>query len=284
MKILCKKCGWGVEFPDSEIRLLPVEKGDEQLFQIRDLKSGNVSELIFKCEKCKGIRGAIEGVIESKWSKETFVSQRVFHDPTPNGQINMRVVLAPVNLLCHTDMDEKEQEHFINILILCGKKLAAVWKHMRDYGLIEDKLIKAVEQGPPLGGGEHVHFEENEDLFMEVDEFLVQLKSSLDYLVKTPIPILGFKHWNLRTFGDKGQDVIGALRNNIPKDKKKQAEFIVKMIIETHQPWLTDVIDARDRMNHMIGEPIRSGEFMVFKFIKDGVEGRFQVPSARGTL
>ena len=31
----------------------------------------------------------------------------------------------------------------------------------------------------------------SEDLFMEFDGFLVQVKSTLDYLVKIPIPIFG---------------------------------------------------------------------------------------------
>lgn len=269
MKLVCKKCGNQTDFQNREIRLVAVEQGDEQLFQIRDPQGGQAQNHIFRCENCGGVRATILGETTSDWAKEGFVSVKIFTDPTPGGQINRKVMNIMTNLLGATDLDEQKKEKLLNIVVLCAKKLVAVWKHMQAYGDIEDRLIEAAEKTPAQAEPGVVRLEIAQDLLIELDEFLVQLKSSLDYLVKVTGPILV---WSLSTFGDKGERIIQALRNNVPDDKKKGAEAIIQLIIKQHQPWLTNVIDARDKLNHMIGEPVEQEEFMVFKMIKDGAE------------
>jgi len=269
MKLACKNCGNQTDFQDREIRLVAVEQGDEQLFQIRAQQGGEVQNHIFRCEKCGSVRATILGEATSDWAKEGFVSVKIFTDPTPNGQINSRVMNIVTNLLEATDLDEQKKENLLKIVVLCAKKLVAVWKHMQAYGEIEDSLIEAAERTPSQAEPAIVRLEVAQDLLIELDEFLVQLKSSLDYLVKVTGPILGL---SVQTFGDKGDRIIQALRNNVPDDKKKGSEAIIHLIIKQHQPWLTDVINARDKLNHLIGEPIEQEEFMVFKRIKDGAE------------
>src|SRR5439155_6127913 len=109
-----------------------------------------------------------------------------------------------------------------------------------------------------------VYLAHAQDLMIEFDEFLVQLKSSLDYLVKIPLPILGSKVWSLQTFGDKGEKVAKALRENLSGAERPHAKMLVDHVIGKSQPWLTDVIQARDRFNHLIGGPVVPEQFMVY--------------------
>jgi hypothetical protein len=95
------------------------------------------------------------------------------------------------------------------------------------------------------------------------------LKSSLDYLMKVPVPLLGANRWTLRTFGEKGEKVIAVLKN-LPAGKRHVGRSIAKFIVRNHQPWLAGVIDARDRLNHMIGQPLALEEFMICPVVSDG--------------
>ncbi len=45
---------------------------------------------------------------------------------------------------------------------------------------------------------------------------------------------------------------------------------IAKFVVKHHQPWLTGVIDARNRLNHMIGEPVSLDEFLVYPGVAAG--------------
>ncbi len=189
--------------------------------------------------------------------------------PTPNGQINMRVLRTSVMSLEHTDLSDDEKQVILNTLVLSAKKLAAVWQHKARYAAMEDQLVaKALKEAAV--GDKNLYREHAQDLFIEFDEFLVQLKSSLDYLVKVPVPLLGPNRWTLRTFGEKGEKVIAALKQNLPAGKRHIGRGIAKFVVKHHQPWLTGVIDARDRLNHMIGEPVSLDEFMVYPGVAAG--------------
>ena len=99
---------------------------------------------------------------------------------------------------------------------------------------------------------------------IEFDEFLVQLKSSLDYLVKIPVPIFGPRVWSLQTFGEKGEKVVKALKQNLPGADRSRAKFLADYVIQKSKPWLTAVIEARDRFNHLIGGTVVPEQFMVY--------------------
>jgi hypothetical protein len=197
-----------------------VAPGDAQLFQIRDVGTGVVQNFIFQCSRCGGISASVVGESGSAWSRETLTSVKVFDDPHPNGQINMRIMQAPVEMLAYTTLDDGAKEELWSLLLLCGKKLAAIFQHLRRYGEIEDKLIEEAQRRAATQE-RHIYLEQAQDLLIEFDEFLVQVKSSLDYLVKIPSTLLGRKVWALQTFGDKGEKVIQALENNVPKDKRR---------------------------------------------------------------
>lgn len=273
MKLACQRCAAEVDFPSCEIRAVPVERGDAQAYQIRDQRTGEIRNLIFQCNRCGAIRATIIGVGISQWANQRLTSIKVFDDPTPNGQINMRIMLAPVNILEASDLDEDAKLAFFRLLLLCGKKVAAVYKHLKAYAEIEDHLLAEVQRtaGQQAHHGDpHSYLEHAQDLLVEFDEFLVQLKSALDYMVKIPRIILGKDRWTVQTFGERGEKVIRALENNVPTEKKRIGRGIARLIIEKHRPWLNAVIDARDRLNHMIGEPVAPEAFMIYAAQREG--------------
>lgn len=261
-----------IDFQNNEIKPVTFENLGESIFFIYDPKKNLQRPYRFKCESCNGDKATPEGESKSEWSKGHSVEKKLFDDPTPNGQINQRIVTTPSLYTNLTDLQANEKDKLISILLLIGRKLVAVWRHKQKYCEIEDELIdKARSMSLPTSGGV-MQLEIAEDLFIEWDEFLVQLKSSLDYLVKVPIPILGERGWNLRTFGKKGEEVVRTLRQNTPKHIRPMAKAISEMIIKNHQPWLEDVIEQRDRVNHLIGAPLDMDQFMVLKMLKDGEE------------
>ena len=68
-----------------------------------------------------------------------------------------------------------------------------------------------------------------------LEEFLVQVKSALDHLVKVPAVFLGPKIWSLTTWGDKGRRVEKAVANNLPKQYKQHAAGIRDLVLKPHR-------------------------------------------------
>jgi hypothetical protein len=101
-----------------------------------------------------------------------------------------------------TDMTTEEGQRFMDILLLVSKKLVATWRHYDAYVTLEDQLIKEAEAGPAIETQSVQRVSYSQDLFLEMDEFLYQVKSTLDYMVKLPVPLVG-RGWNISTFGEK---------------------------------------------------------------------------------
>jgi len=200
-----------------------------------------------------------------------FQNIKLFDDPT-NGLINLRFIRDLMALVEYSDLTDNEKEQFFNLLILTGKKLAMVWGHLNSYKRYEEQLINNAQQTVIKKQDHIISFEPSQELFFEFDEFLIQVKSCLDYLVKFPAITLGTQRWTLRTFGDKGNDVIKALENNLPKDKEKIALGIIHFL-KKHQPWLDGTITARDKINHFIDGGVDFKNFIVINF-----EGTIKTP------
>ncbi len=195
-----------------------------------------------------------------------FVLQRLFTDPTPGGRINQRIGQRFFFLTRElTDLSEPEVEQFFGIVMYLCRKLASVWVHLDRYRKVEKDLLDKVSRGTPTTSPQVLELEHSQELFQEFDEFLVQLKSALDHLVKTGIPIFGPKVWTLRTFGDKGRDVVKALEKNVPRKYKDLAAGVKKMLFDQHSAWLDDVIRARDKVNHFIEGGLKFEQFGVHK-------------------
>lgn len=198
----------------------------------------------------------------------------LFNDPTPDGFISTRYVNHMLRTAQeHTDFSGPELDEFVRYIVLVAKKMAATWQHLEKYRQVEIALIEAEENSPPLEKLDIQHIIFSQDLFLEVDEFLVQIKSTLDYLAKLPLAIIGKNNWPyLRTFGDKGQAVVKALKNNIPNKWSNQATLIEQMVLKEHRPWLEMAIASRDKTNHFKDGGVDTEVFLVAKMTIEGEE------------
>jgi len=209
--------------------------------------------------------------------KSQLVMKKIFDDPTPNGIINQRLIHHLITVLKdYADIKDDDGRKFFEMLILIGKKLAAVWSHYHDYLSIEDRLIEAARKNPITQEKKIVQIDYSQELFFHFDEFLVQVKSCLDYLVKVPTVILGHSKWNLRTFGAKGNDVIKAIKNNVRGDYANMGKAVI-YIIRQNQPWLEMTIEARDKINHFLNGGINF-EFFTVQLIKNSEREQLRVP------
>lgn len=201
----------------------------------------------------------------------------LFNDPTPSGIINQRLVVHALNVLEYTDLNEAEKIDIRDLVLYIGIKLVAVWRHLENYKAIEDILIKDAKNSTSIEKQaiKHVRYEQN--LFLELDEFLVQLKSALDYLVKIPRAVVGRNVWSLTTFGKKGDTVIKALKGSLPEKYADKAKLIEEKVVQKHLDWLADTINARDMINHYLHGGLDIKGFMVMKIIENGNE-KIHVP------
>src|SRR5574341_2232728 len=195
----------------------------------------------------------------------------LFKDPTPTGLINQRYLMTMMQLAELTNLTPDEKQRFMNVLLLVGKKLVATWKHYYAYTTLEDNLIKQAEAGPAIEKQTFQRISYSQDLFLEMDEFLYQVKSTLDYMVKLPVPLVG-KGWNVSTFGDKGGTVRKALRRNLPKKFETSARMIEEQALDSHKGWLEMIIEARDRLAHFLEGGASFEAMLVIKMMKDGKE------------
>lgn len=197
-----------------------------------------------------------------------FRFQKVFSDPTPNGLINNRILRHGLELAKKlTDLSEDEFGEFVTILMSVGRKLAFTWIHKERYLSVQERLRDGLIKESKSNDG--VHLEVSEELFQEFDEFMVQLKSTLDHVVKIGRPILGANRWTIGTFGDKGRDVIKALERNGGKRIAPQVAGMRTLLFDEHAPWLETFIGLRDRLNHAIGAPVPIESFGVNR-VSDG--------------
>jgi hypothetical protein len=196
---------------------------------------------------------------------------KLFEDPTPSAIINLRYVTKFVGVAdTFTDIGGDEFTPYLRSLLFVGKKLVAVWSHLDRYTRLEDALIAKAQEESPLKANDIQHIVYAQDLFIELDEFLVQIKSTLDYLAKLPRTIVGKKNWpDLRTFGDKGSAVEKAVRNNFPAAWKDNGEFVLRAL-EKYRPWLEMAIAARDKINHGKDGGIDFEAFVVSKTNRNG--------------
>jgi hypothetical protein len=199
--------------------------------------------------------------------------ETVFEDPTPNGHINQRICGPWIRNFEATTYSLLQREQLTFIAINVGKKLVAAWKHRERYMALEDELVAAAKSAADEAGSPG----HSQDLYLEFDEFLVQIKSALDTMVKFPEPILGKKVWNLRTFGAKGKDVLSAMANCVPRQYADRMDVLRKQTFEPNADLLNTMIDARDRMNHFQRGGVHFGRFAVRK-VAAGADARVEVP------
>ena len=191
-----------------------------------------------------------------------FTPALLFNDPTPNmiivNRIAKRMFMIAANC---TDLGKPENREdsndFIDLVILISRKMASVWNHLQAYHAHEKRLVE--EFSSP-----RTDHEFSQDLFEEFDVFAVQIKSTLDHLVKTLRPMIGRK-WTMYTFGDKGETVFNSLKRNTSRKFEGRVRMMEHLLYsDHHKQWLGAVIDSRDRMNHGIAGGMDVKNFAVF--------------------
>jgi hypothetical protein len=160
----------------------------------------------------------------------------------------------------YADLTTAEGSHLSDLLILIARKLASVWRHLEQYCAEEDRLIREFQNKPTVG---HVQRDASQVLFSEFDEFTVQIKSTLDHLVKVMVPVIGRNKWTLRTFENKGEGVLNAPKRNTGKAHAGRVRMMEALLFERHVGWLQAVIGARDRVNHYLDGGISIHVFSV---------------------
>lgn len=200
----------------------------------------------------------------------------MFNDPTPNSFINIRYVYTMIRIAKeNTDFSPEEFENFVGELALIAWKMVAVWRHLDKYIETEDGLIELERSKSDENIINPEVIDYSQELFYELDGFLVQMKSTLDYLAKFPTAIIG-SCWPQLHFSKKGKVILDALANNLPDEFKDKAP-LVESCIKEHQPWLEMAIEARDIINHRIRGGFAIESSIVMRTIRDGEE-RIYVP------
>ena len=105
-------------------------------------------------------------------------------DPT-EGVINTRFVLGLILLLNEgSDGKEKERLEVSNLIFTTALKLISIHQHIKRYGEIEDRLLAEARANPiDFTNTNPKRIASAQDLYIEFDGFLVQLKSTLDHCV-----------------------------------------------------------------------------------------------------
>jgi hypothetical protein len=205
------------------------------------------------------------------------LSQQLFHDHTENGMINKRIMIAFIQFAEHLILTEEQRERYLNALVMQAKKLFAVWTHL-------DRFRREVERLKPIAPvldkdspSKHFEISYSQELYLEFDEFLVQYKSSLDYLAQVPVVFFGRQKWNPRSFGDEGRKILKLLRNVLPKEKKHFADDFEQAIFAPHKADIERIVDARDKINHYIEGGVPYEQFAVIGTREKGTV-TYQVP------
>jgi len=125
-------------------------------------------------------------------------------------------------------------------------KLYAVKYHFKNYEQAESDMIQEFRKNykPPTGAQESI---EEPRLIYEVEAFLFQVKSCLDVLSRVLEPVFDFSHC---LFEDEGDKVINRLKNNCPAELVPYGERIIRLIEDSQQAWIVELISMRDQITH----------------------------------
>lgn len=185
--------------------------------------------------------------------------------------INIRILTTFLRLVFeHSNASDKEKTDVSGLLTILALKLTAVWHHKKNYIELEDKLVLEARASPiEPTGQDAIRLRTAQGLYLELDGFLVQLKSTLDHMTSILAFGMGLPFSGLTTFGDKGNKVVTQLRRNVARELKPLAERLAQYVEKNHE-WLGFAISVRDRMNHYKDGGLSLDAFMVYAQAKDG--------------
>ena len=202
---------------------------------------------------------------------ESMFAEKLFNDTSRNAIIQARIVVPFVRLLDATTLQPEQKRIFLESLLMLARKLLSVWTHFDRFRKRQEELEPNSLTLDVDSGSSSFHLAYDQDLFIEFDEFLVQYKSSLDYLAKVPTPLLGKHRWNPRSFGEKGERLVRILRSAVPRAERHTVPAFERLVFEKHKADLEMIIEARDRINHYVEGGLDYRNFSVFGMKQRGI-------------
>ena len=178
----------------------------------------------------------------------------VFDDPS-DGLINNRLFNGSFLIVDQTKLTEKQKKEVFDLLVLLCMKMSSLWNIQQCY-LEKLEQVKLEVKNSEQRENTAYFAAQSTDLMGWADVFLVQIKSTLDHLVKIPSPVFGYNRWSLASFGNRGEKVRRGFVS-LPREYHKRTSNYYKSIFED-QEWIDDVIELRDRLNHGVkggGDP-----------------------------
>jgi len=167
-----------------------------------------------------------------------------------------RLYLQTCELFAAQFLSEDAKNKFFNSVFASMHKLTATKYHLKNYERIERQQYeywrRRFRRHRPDDGAAYDTSEAFELIF-ELDAFLVQVKSSLDMLVKLLDSTLGQNIVSTHTYGDKGEKVIKGLEQYKKKDgvRSRVVDELVRMIREDKDLWLGKAVSLRDELTHV---------------------------------
>lgn len=198
-----------------------------------------------------------------------------------------RFVRQFVVMLQHSDIEKDDQKAIEELLVVIALKCLSIWRHDQRYEVHERELIAEANKNPiDRREAGPIVIATAQELWIEFDGFLVQVKSVLDHMVHILHYTMGLKFSALSSFGDNGNKIIGLLRNNVSAKvpgRRGAARLLIEHI-EINQWWLAVVIESRDRMNHYMHGGMSPLNFLVALTVQaDGTEKLYRPTFSPGT-
>jgi hypothetical protein len=220
-------------------------------------------------------------------SPQNLIQRRVFDDPT-GGMIQQRVMVQFTDFIQKTDLSKSSRQSLMELLVVVAVKFVSIWTHDQRFEAGERQLIEEARRSPQdRRGNTPIKLATAQDLYIEFDGFLVQVKSVLDHMINVLHYTLELDFSGLTTFGDYGNKIVNQLQKNVSK-KKEGLQGAAKILIEhiqQNQWWLKVVIESRDRMNHYKNGGLSPLPFTVACIIDaDGTEQLYRPTFSPGNL
>jgi hypothetical protein len=142
------------------------------------------------------------------------------------------------------DIPAKQKEKIFLTSIEIFKKLSKLANAVDKYADEEAKLVEEFRRKVQKDGKRISHH--SDILEAAIEEVLGQAKSTLDVAVKIFEPLLGIK---LHTYGENGDKLIKALKNNTPLEDRDKVATIIQ-VIEQFKPYSETIIGLRTTTQH----------------------------------
>jgi len=144
------------------------------------------------------------------------------------------------------------KEAFFEHVFSAMHKIAATKYHLDNYARLEQKHADAARR---LFKKNPTYREEAFELIFELEAFLLQIKSSLDMLVKLVGPVLGPGTVRTHTYSDEGDSLVKGLeqykkRNNA---NLEAADNLIRLVKADKDDWIARVVAMRDTIAHYKG-------------------------------